>query len=66
MSVTWLSGAGKTHYVKSQLEQMDESIIIGIDKTFTPLTAISKLCSLPLEKDCGILFNFTMFPPGVS
>jgi hypothetical protein len=46
---------------------MDESIIIAVNETFTPLKAISKLRSLPLEKkDCGIFFNFTMLPPGVS
>jgi hypothetical protein len=45
---------------------MDESIIIDVNEAFTPLKAISKLRSLPLEKkDCGIFFNFTMLPPGV-
>ena len=46
---------------------MDDSVIIAVNEAFTPLKAISKLRSLPLEKkECGIFFNFTMLPPGVS
>ena len=59
-------GDGKTHYIKSQLKRMRSSVTIAVNEAFTPLKAISRLHSLPLEKDkCGIYFNFTILHPKV-
>ena len=59
-------GDGKTHYIKSQLRNTDNSVTIAVNEAFTPVKAITKLRSLPLEKEeCGIFFNFTMLHPGV-
>ena len=66
VAVSWLLGDGKTHYIKSQLRKSDSSVTIVVNEAFTPLKAITKLRSLPLENEkCGIFFNFTMLHPGV-
>ena len=65
----WLqyAGNGKTHYITSQLKQCPQSLHITISETFTVLNVIKKLNSIPIdEKGCGIFFNFTLLPPGVS
>ena len=60
-------GDGKTHYIKQQLDRSLTSLTIAVNESFTPLKAISKLRTLPLnQKNCAIFFNFTMWPPGVS
>ncbi len=62
---TLSSGDGKTHYIKSQLEQCSDARTIAVNEAFTALNAINKLRSLPLtKKNCGIFFNFTVLPPG--
>ena len=59
-------GNGKTHYIKQQLGHSPASLTIGVNEAFTPLKAISKLRTLPLnQKNCAIFFNFTLLPPGV-
>ena len=59
-------GDGKTHYIKSQLKQIDEHVVIAVNEAFTPVRAISKLCSLSLKNPgCAIYFNFTMLPTEV-
>ena len=61
------SGDGKTHYIQQQLACSPASLTIAVNEAFTPLNAISKLRTLPLnQKNCAIFFNFTMLPPGVS
>ena len=61
------SGDGKTHYIQQQLAYSPASLTIAVNEAFTPLKAISKLRTLPLnQKNCAIFFNFTMLPPGVS
>lgn len=56
------AGDGKTHYIRQQLSQSRGSLIIAVNEAFTPLSAIKKLRSLPLIKDCAIFFNFTILP----
>ncbi len=61
------AGNGKTHYIKQQLRNCTECITIALNEAFSPLSAITKLRSLPLyRKDVGLFFNFTILPPGVS
>ena len=60
-------GDGKTHYIKQQLADSTASVTVSVNEAFTPLKAISKLHTLPLnQRNCAIFFNFTMLPPGVS
>ena len=64
-----ITGDGKTHYIRTELEQVDEShqVTITINEAFSTLTAIERLCSLPRDAPhCAIFFNFTMVPPVVS
>ena len=56
------TGDGKTHYIKRQLSQSPGPLTIAVNETFTLLSAIRKLKSLPLVKDCAIFFNFTILP----
>ena len=59
-------GDGKTHYIKQQLADSPASVTVSVNEAFTPLKAISKLNTLPLNRrNCAIFFNFTMLPPGV-
>ena len=59
-----VSGDGKTHYIKRQLEQCPSSCTISVNEAFAPLGAIKKLRRLPSDKpDCAIFFNFTLLPP---
>lgn len=59
-------GSGKTHYIKRKLKKCSEHITIAINEAFTPLSAISKLRSLPLyTTNIGLHFNFTILPTGV-
>ena len=59
-------GDGKTHYIKQQLAQCAAGLTVAVNEAFTPLNAINKLRTLPLnQRHCGIFFNFTMLPPGV-
>lgn len=61
-----LSGDGKTHYIQQQLAHSSASLTVSVNEAFTPLNAISKLRTLPLnQNNCAIFFNFTMLPPGV-
>ena len=40
---------------------------ISVNEAFAPVGAIKKLRTLPsTEENCGVFFNFTMIPPGVS
>ena len=62
-----VAGDGKTHYIRTQLALLDEYIMISVNEAFTPTKAISKLQKLSFDaKKCGMFFNFTMLPPGVS
>ena len=56
------AGDGKTHYIMQQLCQSPGPLTIAVNEAFTPLSAIKKLKSLPLVKDCAIFFNFTILP----
>ena len=56
------AGDGKTHYIMQQLSQSAGPLTIAVNEAFTPLSAIKKLKSLPLVKDCAIFFNFTILP----
>ena len=63
------SGDGKTHYIQHQLARSPPNcrLTVSVNEAFTPLKAISKLRTLPLnQKNCTIFFNFTILPPGVS
>ena len=64
---TFLSiGDGKTHYIQQQLSNSSASLTVAVNEAFTPLNTISKLRSLPFNREeCAIFFNFTMLPPGV-
>ena len=68
IAYSFVAGDGKTHYIKTQLAVLDENLVISVNEAFTPLKAISTLQKLPAfdRKKCGIFFNFTMLPPGVS
>ena len=67
LSLLPTSGDGKTHYIQQQLACSPASLTVSVNEAFTPLKAISKLRTLPLnQKNCAIFFNFTMLPPGVS
>ena len=60
------AGDGKTHYIKEQLESSNAQLTIAVNEAFTPLKAITKLCSLPTNVwRAAIFFNFTMLSPGV-
>ena len=60
------AGDGKTHYIKEQLATSPAQLTIAVNEAFTPLKAISKLRSLPINQGrASIFFNFTMLPPGV-
>jgi len=60
-------GAGKSHQIKLQIKNRGlHSITIAVNEAFTVETAISTLRSLPKQKGCAIIFNFTMIPPHVS
>lgn len=64
--ISSVPGDGKTHYIKEQLQSGPTQLIIAVNEAFTPLKAISKLCSLPLYCwNVSIFFNFTMLSPGV-
>ena len=56
------AGNGKTHYILKQLSQSPGPLTIAVNEAFTALSAIKKLKSLPLVKDCAIFFNFTILP----
>ena len=59
-------GDGKTYYIQQQLAHSPASLTVTVNEAFTPLKAISKLRTLPLDqKNCTTFFNFTMLPPGV-
>ena len=59
-------GDGKTHYIKEQLRRSPTHLTIAVNEAFTPLKAIVKLCSLPLnQQGVSIFFNFTTLPPVV-
>ena len=60
------SGNGKTHYIQQQLTHSPASLTVAINEAFTPLNAISKLRTLPLnQNNCAVFFNFTVLSPGV-
>ena len=59
-------GDGKTHYIKSQLNGSQHSLVIAVNESFTVLNAILKLRSLPRDESCKIFFNFTIFSLTVS
>ena len=66
LSYLSFSGDGKTHYIKQQVAHSPASQTVSINEAFTPLNAITKLRTLPLnQKNCAIFFNFTMLLPGV-
>ena len=63
------AGDGKTHYIIERLKCIPQyhQLIIAVNETFTYMTAIEKLCSLPSDKNgCAIFFNITILPPPVS
>ena len=53
-------GDGKTHYIKKQL--CDPYLIIAVNESFTVLSAVSKLRTLPPDQKCSIFFNFSIAP----
>lgn len=63
------AGDGKTHYIIERLKCIPQhhQLIIAVNETFTYVTAIEKLRSLPSDKNgCAIFFNITILPPPVS
>jgi len=49
------------------MEECKSHTTIVVNEAFTFANAIFKLQSLPHdEQQCGVFFNFTMVPPGVS
>ena len=59
-----MSGDGKTHYIRQQLD--DPHLVIAVNESFTPLNAILKLRKLPHNHTCAVFFNFTIVPSIVS
>lgn len=59
-------GDGKTHYINKELSKFKPFLIIAVHESFTPLSAIMKLRSLPNDTSCSIFFNFTIAPSTVS
>ena len=61
-------GDGKTHYIQKQLGP--HCVVITINESFTPLSAILKLRSLVQDYNknlaCTIFFNFTVVPSQVK
>ena len=53
-------GDGKTHYIRKELD--DPCLVIAVNESFTPLSAILKLRKLPQNYSCAIFFNFTIVP----
>ena len=65
--IIYAIGDGKTYYIKQRLQRSPASVTISVNEAFTPVNAIEKLRTLPVnEKDCAVFFNFTLLPPGVS
>ena len=61
------AGDGKTHYIKEQLRTSPAQLTIAVNEAFTPLKAIFKLRTLPINQwGASVFFNFTMLPPGVK
>jgi len=59
----FLSGDGKTHYIRKKLQQLNKpGLVIAVNESFTPLNAILKLRKLPHDSTCAIFFNFTIVP----
>lgn len=64
-----LSGDGKSHLIRTRLRNRLSHMVLNIpvSEGFTPLSAIKKLQSLPMDtRGCCIYFNFTMLPPSVN
>lgn len=72
MTLTLLStyiipaGNGKTHYIKKQLHGNQPYLVVVVNESFNPFSAIMKLRSLPRNATCKIFFNFTIVPLTVS
>ena len=63
LNVCFLSGDGKTHYIRKELKQLNKpGLVIAVNESFTPLNAILKLRKLPQDCTCAIFFNFTIVP----
>ena len=64
--VVYVSGDGKTFYIKEQLKKAPESLTIAINEAFSVANAVRRLQSLSTNvKGCALYFNFTLLPPGV-
>ena len=61
------TGDGKTHYIKEQIATNPAQLTIAVNEAFTPLKAIFKLRTIPINQwRASVFFNFTMLPPGVK
>ena len=70
--VMFISGDGKSHYIRNKLQMCSFQVAIPVNESFSPLSVITRLRLLPLNTEVsesevyGIFFNFTMCYPKVS
>ena len=62
------SGDGKTHYIQRKMKSsLGRQLTIAINESFSPVSVIQQLRSLPMESSHNVLyFSFTLLPPSVS
>ena len=68
----FISGDGKSHYIRNKLQMCSFQVAIPVNESFSPLSVITRLRLLPLNTEAsesevyGIFFNFTICYPNVS
>ena len=61
------SGDGKTHYIRKKMKSSrGQQLTVAINESFSAVSVIQQLRSLPVASNNVLYFSFTLLPPSVS